>query len=572
VSSGRESSGPGTADGLDEEDYRRAVRARFDDIEIDLLLEIVSRVPVAIWAASGEGAGFAVRLWSPGAERLYGFSREEILGANYIERFVNRLERRQAILDHRRTEATRFPYRNLARDQQSDGTTRLMLTQGIAVWHPVLKEYLQGEVTVDATDVPGKDRSWLEQVLTPEAIRSLLEHFSEMSQAAFVSVERVTEVAAGLIRVFLGETAECVVFAERPGAQLDLLSRSGITACEFDPKAVVRWLMRSGQPALVVDYAERLPPRRTRTPHTDRFPLPLTRRTEKAPFAVGAIRNEAGQSIGGVFVSLAPKSTFSELTDGMLAAVSGAVRLALAIEEKIAQTKREGSLAAKERERQATTRLARQYRHAVLKKADLLEFHAGLLQEEPDASRIERIAKALRAMAHNLRETGKSFETNLSMEAFNLGDVLSSVTGAIMEAYPGIVVMRDDFPEVQMDGVRPFIEGAFENLLLNAVEAQDYQGRIGVFCPRIERVGRLGRFVNVLVCDDGPGLPGDVRQMVIAGQPISTKGTERGLGLVIARLSFHDCDGTLEPLEKPLAGWSGACFRVRLPVRSARRR
>src|SRR5437588_12858182 len=173
-------------EGLDELEFRRVVRSRFSDIEIDLILELVSRLPVALWAASGEADHFAVRLWSPGAELLYGYSQDEVLGRNYIETFVNRLERRQAIVDHKIVETTRRPYRNLARDRRRDKTTRLMLTQGIALWHPVLQHHLQGELTVDATDVPGKDRNWLEQVLTPEAMRKLLDHFTEMTQAAFV--------------------------------------------------------------------------------------------------------------------------------------------------------------------------------------------------------------------------------------------------------------------------------------------------------------------------------------------------------------------------------------------------
>src|SRR6266542_1311410 len=171
-------------EGLDELEFRRVVRSRFTDIEIDLILELVARLPVALWAASGEADDFAVRLWSPGAELLYGYSKDDVLGRNYIETFVNRLERRQAIVDHKIVETTRRPYRTLAREQRRDKTTRLMLTQGIALWHPVLQHYLQGELTVDATDVPGKDRNWLEQVLTPEAMRKLLDHFTEMTQAA----------------------------------------------------------------------------------------------------------------------------------------------------------------------------------------------------------------------------------------------------------------------------------------------------------------------------------------------------------------------------------------------------
>jgi PAS domain-containing protein len=562
---------PTDTEGLSEDEFRKAVRARFTEVEIDLILELISRVSVAVWAASGEAHNFAVRLWSPGAEQLYGFKKEEIIGNNYIENFVNRLERRQAVADHKALEDTHLPYRNLARDQRTDRTTRLMLTQGIALWHPVLQHFLQGEVTVDATDVPGKDRSWLEQVLTPESVRSLLDHFTKMTQAAFLSLELVVEVASTLIKVFLGESAEVLVFVERSGAQL---SRVGNAAsfglCEFDPKAVVRWCMTIGEPSLVVDYLDRHPPQPSLSRHSVHFPARLNKLSKPAPFAIGVVRDESNRPRGGVFIYLTPGGTFSELTDGILTAVSGTVKLALAIEEKIEQAQRAGSLAAKERERQATVRLARQYRHAVVKKAHLLELHSGLLLEETTPKRISRTAAALSSMAKNLVATGKSFETDLSEEDFSLADVLSSVTGAVIDAYQDVKLSRDNFPQVKMHGVRPFIEGAFESLLVNAVEAQHYSGEIGVSCGPVTRAGRSGRSLNIYICDNGPGLPVEIREKLREGHQITTKGEGRGLGLVIARLSFEECGGTLEPLAAPIPGWRGACFRVCLPVLSSR--
>ena len=140
-----------------------------------------------------------------------------------------------------------------------------------------------------------------------------------------------------------------------------------------------------------------------------------------------------------------------------------------------------------------------------------------------------------------------------------------------MEQYPRITLSRDVFPQVVMRGVRPFVEGAFENLLLNAVEAQKYVGQVSVSCTQV-RGGRSGKSLDVFICDNGPGVKLDVRDKVKEGQQITTKGAGRGLGLVIARLSVLECHGELELLPIPLPGWRGACFRVSLPVQRRRQR
>jgi signal transduction histidine kinase len=256
--------------------------------------------------------------------------------------------------------------------------------------------------------------------------------------------------------------------------------------------------------------------------------------------------------------------------------VCGTVKLALIIEDK---------LSVKERERQATDRLAHQYMHAVHKKADLLQVLSELLQEMAptqlsdsgggtkaiiDTKRLSQIASSLRGMSTSLIQTGKDFETKLSPENVNLADVLSWVTGAVMNTYPTIRVTREDFPQVEMYGIRPFIEGAFENLLLNAIEAQQYKGEIGVFCTSTLD-SQNQSCVDVYICDNGPGLADEVREKVGKGERITTKGEGRGFGLEIARRSFAECGGEIHPHENTKPGWHGACFRVRVPVRAMER-
>ncbi len=484
---------------------------------------------------------------------------------------VRRLSRESQVvtggIDHEKVEQGRTAYRNLARDQQEDRTTKLMLTQGVALWHPVLRHFMQGEMTVDATEVPGKDADWLEQVLTPESMRELLKHFTAMTLAAFRGVDHVVEAARVLVKVFMGETADMIVFIARTGAQMSAIgSPNESTALQFNPREVVLWCINANQPVLVVDYVERKPPHGSPGRHVIPFPKQKTAPSNPLKFGVSIVKDEKGVARGGVFVySQAP--SLSELTESLLASIAGTVQLALAIEDRIAETQRAQSLAAKERERMATVALARQYRHAVLKKADLLEFHAGLLRETSETGNAAKVADALVSMSENLVRTGKSFETDLKEEIFDLGDLLSAASGSIIETYPDIEVLREPFGNRFVRGVRPFVEGAFENLLLNAVEAQSNRGRIGLRCRLVPTAGRgTTPSIEVSVCDDGPGLNPEIREHIEKGDHISTKGGERGLGLIIARSTITECGGQLSVLENPLEGWKGACFKVTLPL------
>ena len=66
----------------------------------ELLLQIIRGARLTLWAADDAEENFAIRLWNKGAEHIYGYTRAEALGRNYIELFVNPDERDNAISDH----------------------------------------------------------------------------------------------------------------------------------------------------------------------------------------------------------------------------------------------------------------------------------------------------------------------------------------------------------------------------------------------------------------------------------------------------------------------------------------
>lgn len=98
------------------------------------------------------------------------------------------------------------------------------------------------------------------------------------------------------------------------------------------------------------------------------------------------------------------------------------------------------------------------------------------------------------------------------------------------------------------------------NLLRNAVEA----------CPDVHVVVHAacrGGRLELLVRDDGPGIPAELRERVF--EPfVSTKERGTGLGLPLAARVLAYLGGEIELLDRSQGDrqQSGACFRIRMPI------
>jgi signal transduction histidine kinase len=101
------------------------------------------------------------------------------------------------------------------------------------------------------------------------------------------------------------------------------------------------------------------------------------------------------------------------------------------------------------------------------------------------------------------------------------------------------------------------------NLVSNAGDAQQGHGSIRVKLSSTVQSGRPA--VEVLVSDDGPGVPAELARDVFT--PFSsTKGEGRGLGLPTVHLLLERCGGTIELVEHDAGG---ATFRLVIPVAAA---
>ena len=125
-------------------------------------------------------------------------------------------------------------------------------------------------------------------------------------------------------------------------------------------------------------------------------------------------------------------------------------------------------------------------------------------------------------------------------------------------------VVRDyeeDLPKVRARGGD--LNQAWTNLVDNAIDAMLRGGGVG---GRLAlRTAREGDRVLVEVGDDGPGIPGEVRDRIFEPY-FTTKGVGEGtgLGLDIARRIVVASGGNLRVLSDPKGG--DTRFQVRLPI------
>lgn len=136
----------------------------------------------------------------------------------------------------------------------------------------------------------------------------------------------------------------------------------------------------------------------------------------------------------------------------------------------------------------------------------------------------------------------------------------------------GVVVSVDapaHLPPIEGDDHQ--LRQVFTNLVANALEALDGQGRVQVRVTPVappdwlsSEPAPVGPAVQVDVEDDGPGVPESIRERIFSPF-FTTKPRGSGLGLAIVRKIVDAHEGRIEL--RPGQHGTGTCFRLTLPVR-----
>ena len=174
---------------------------------------------------------------------------------------------------------------------------------------------------------------------------------------------------------------------------------------------------------------------------------------------------------------------------------------------------------------------------------------------DPRRPVLERVRDDMQRVA-DLLEALLNFGTGgiLATNTFDLKKRLAAVTGR-----RGARVTLEASGSAPVSGVPSLLDRIAENLIDNALAAG--AERVSVSLHTVEDT--TAPTVQVLVRDNGPGIPADVRDRVF--EPgVSGRGST-GLGLALAKEIAVRHGGDLDLLTAGACG-GGTCFRITLPL------
>jgi PAS domain S-box-containing protein len=124
---------------------------RMTSLENRLAAELCMQAHVSMWACDEESR---IVLWNRGAEEIYGYPAEDVIGKRFFELFVDEAERETSQADTVRTITTGVRQRNLlAYDHDPSDRVRYMLTNCFRITDPETGTRYLAEVGIEISDL-----------------------------------------------------------------------------------------------------------------------------------------------------------------------------------------------------------------------------------------------------------------------------------------------------------------------------------------------------------------------------------------------------------------------------------
>lgn len=189
------------------------------------------------------------------------------------------------------------------------------------------------------------------------------------------------------------------------------------------------------------------------------------------------------------------------------------------------------------------------------------------------ADNAEEIQYTVGNARRSLARLGRRIEQILAIARLEAGaasqhrvplDLVILATEVIEELAPVIaekdisLSLNHDEDALMVSGHEVALTAMFRNLIENALRYTPDRGQVDV------AIRRMGEKILISVCDDGPGIPQDRREVVFhrGHRGADTKAAGYGLGLSIVQRAVELHDGSIELMEPPLG--TGLLVHIRM--------
>ncbi len=153
---------------------------------------------------------------------------------------------------------------------------------------------------------------------------------------------------------------------------------------------------------------------------------------------------------------------------------------------------------------------------------------------------------------------------SLARRSFPGAELLADLARGLEQELPGLTVVADVrlAPDMRADVDADKLRRAMGNIAANAREAMGGRGRLHLRATLAAAGGGADERLVIELADEGPGVPGEIREKVF--EPFVTRGKKggTGLGLAVSKRFVEEHGGTVELLPDG----PGARFRLTLPV------
>ncbi len=536
-----------------------------------LVLAILSQANMTFWAAAGVEDNFAIRLWGPGAERIYGYTQEQALGRSYIDLIVNRLERQRAIEDHARIIETDevYDWDWAADDLTASGEVRTMLTHCFRIKDPSDDSWLLAELGIDISDF-NRASQQLRQVREVEYQRqemTLARAIGQIGQAvAAVGREGGIESVGAAILTATRDAVRSIDHAavwldddqrDEPVAEAVAPNKKGFP---FDATAA-RAAALDSNASVYFDPDD-----------NGGLGLKLStheRRGRKRSFAIVPLRSFQTRPLGAIAIALSSNRRIEKVERERLETIAAFAGPLLSVAQELERTRREEARRLLIEQKQL---VIRSVLHTVGNEVYTLQGYADQLAskigEVQVPTEVNDLLAQVRAQSDQLdvalQELRNELESPDSKEPVPLQELVDSILNPLRGRYRSIEFTTEIDQRHTALIVQSWLAEIVRNLVGNAVQIlmeTDAGGDVAVRSST-----RQDGFVELHIEDSGPGVAEAVRGTLFE-KGVSTRlnsgGTGRGLH--VARDLARGGGGEVTLLTAP-SSLGGAHFRVDLPA------